>query len=243
MTRSAATDPPQPDGPLYAVGDLHGRADLLERMIDRIAADAAERGVAGTAVTVFLGDHVDRGADPRAVLARLDAHRRAAPDRTICLMGNHEKMLLDALDGDPVRGARWLRHGGLETWDSFDLGPPPDDWEEAAPRLRAALGPAILAWLRDLPLMHCSGDVICVHAALDPAAPPEAQVPRVMLWGHPRFLAKPRRDGLWVVHGHTPVHDPEVAGRRIAVDTGAWYSDRLTAAALTPGEPVRFLQA
>ncbi|PWJ12880.1 metallophosphoesterase family protein [Jannaschia seohaensis] len=226
-------DHPAPERPVYAVGDLHGRADLLAEMLALIEADAAG---GPEAVTVFLGDYVDRGPDARATL---DALRALDPARTVCLMGNHERMLLDALDRPGERGDRWLTHGGMETLASYGLGALFDP-EEIAMRLRAALPPGTEAWLRGLPATWRSGDVVCVHAALDPVLALDAQDPRVLLWGRPPRRA--RRDGLWVVHGHTVVDAPELAGRRVAVDTGAWASGRLTAAAIFPGAPIRFLQ-
>lgn len=111
----------------------------------------------------------------------------------------------------------------------------------AADRLRAAMVPGLHDWLRDLPLWHRSGDVACVHAAMDPSQPPEAQEARVMLWGFDAFHRHARRDGLWVVHGHNVVDEPSVHARKIATDTGAYFSNRLTAAAILPDEPVRFL--
>lgn len=229
-------DHPAPESPFYAVGDVHGRADLLAEMLGLIDTDAAAQGMPDAPI-VFLGDYVDRGPEAGATLATL---RALDPARVACLMGNHERMLLDALDRPVERGDRWLTHGGMETLASYGLAHL-FDAQEIATRLRAALPQGMEAWLRALPATWRSGDVICVHAALDPAVSPAAQDPRVLLWGRPPRRA--RSDGLWVVHGHTVVETPEITGRRVAVDTGAWVSGRLTAAAITPGAPIRFLSA
>jgi serine/threonine protein phosphatase 1 len=232
---------PRPEAPIYAVGDVHGRPDLLLHLLDRIEADARVRCAESVARLVMLGDYVDRGDDPRGALSILTGPEGRRLAETVCLMGNHERMMLDALDAPAEAGRRWLRHGGDRTLLSFGVAE--DDPEAALPALRNALPAGMEEWLRSLPLTFRSGDVVCVHAALDPDAPPEAQDPQVMLFGHPRFARRARGDGLWVVHGHTVVFEAVAEGGRVACDTGAYYSDRLSAAALYPGEPARFLTA
>ncbi|WP_371158457.1 metallophosphoesterase family protein [Jannaschia sp. 2305UL9-9] len=246
---------PRPASPLYVIGDIHGRIDLLDEMLGQIDADMTrhplppdERGQ-----LVFLGDYIDRTADGGAVIDLLQDLQQAAPDDAICLMGNHERMLLDVLDAPQEHAFRWLRHGGEETLaglgltdpDAGSIGAetPPEAAARLAERLRDALSETTQGWLRDLPLWHRNGDVICVHAAMDPDASPEEQEAKTMLWdGCRRFHTQARRDGLWVVHGHSIVPDPIIHKRRIAIDTGAYYSDRLTAAVLYPDQPIRFLQ-
>lgn len=240
-------DPPAPARPVALVGDIHGRADLLDRLLARL--DPWVEMQAGPTDLVFLGDYVDRGPDSAAVLRRLSALSAAAPERVTCLAGNHEAMLLDALSGPPHALALWLRNGGTETLESFGLALPgreePEDpggglaaFQAAA---RAAIGPELLGWIEALPRLWRSGDVIAVHAALDPALPPESQPEEVLLWGRPSEYGRPRGDGLWVVHGHTVTRPAEIVGRRIAIDTGAWFSETLTAVLLCPGQPPRFL--
>ena len=246
---------PDPDRPLYLIGDVHGRADLLQRLFDLIDADQAATGIEQP-LAVFLGDYVDRGADSRRVLQSLFAMERSlatdpeAEGEMLCLMGNHERMLLDFLETPVEAGPRWLRNGGLQTLESFGLdgvteAADPEILEAARDALAEALGEGdpdgLAAWLRDLPLIAQSGNVALVHAACDPDLPIDAQPPSALLWGHPEFLIRPRSDGLWVAHGHTVVTRPAAAEGRIALDTGAYFSDRLTAAILVPGEPVRFL--
>lgn len=236
---------PRPEGPLYAIGDLHGCAALMERVIEAIDRDMADQGYEAAQV-VFLGDYVDRGEESRAVLEGLFGFARALPDHVTCLMGNHEKMMLDFLDRPEERGRRWLRYGGLQTLASFGVGgvterSGPDALADCAARLREAMHEGLEDWLRALPLQWRSGDVVCVHAAMDPVVPPEMQQARDLLWGMPAFYQYERPDGIWTVHGHNVVDRANVHQRRIACDTGAYHSGRLSAAAIYPEEAVRFL--
>ena len=246
---------PLPDRPLYVIGDIHGRADLLQELFDLIDADQQDSGLEQP-LAVFVGDYIDRGPDSRRVLQTLQAMQRNLADdaqaegEMLCLMGNHERMMLDFLDAPQEIGPRWLRNGGVATLDSFGIDgvpedPPPEVLDAARDALAEALGDGtdagLAAWIRAMPLIAQSGDVAIAHAACDPDRPIDAQLPATLLWGHPEFLSRSRRDGIWVAHGHTVVSTPTVAQRRIATDTGAYFSDRLTAAILAPGAPVRFL--
>ena len=234
-----------PDRPLYAVGDIHGNAQLVEPLLEQIDADAAARGYDAPQL-VFLGDYVDRGDSSDLVLEHLRILTQSAPNSVICLMGNHEKMLLEFVDDPAGRGARWLANGGLQTLASYGVGglstnATLEDMADASDALLAALPEGMLDWLRALPQWHQSGNVVCVHGAMNPARPPEEQDERAMLWGHRDFTRIARTDGLWVVHGHTIVKEPLIEGGRVAVDTGAYHSGRLTAAAIWGGD-CRFLQ-
>lgn len=237
--------PPAPDRPVYVVGDIHGRVDLLDRLLERIRADQGAHGLED-AQLVFVGDYVDRGERSRDVLERLRLLSAAGPaGKAVCLLGNHEKMLLDFIDDPAARAGRWLRYGGLQTLASFAVGGAseamtPEAAEAAAARLRVALGPEMEAWLRSLPLALPNGNLTFVHAGADPGLPLTEQPARTLLWGHEDFVRLPRRDGQWVVHGHTVVDAPVCTAGRVNVDTGAWFSGRLTAARILPGE-VRFL--
>lgn len=236
---------PAPARPLYVVGDVHGRLETLEDLLRLIDADVPARG-ARNPVLVFVGDLVDRGEDSAPVLARVQTMCANLPDNIVCLMGNHERMMLDFLDDPGGRGARWLRNGGLQTLASFGVRGATQDAPEAemhrlARDLRAAMPAGQEAWLRARPLMWQSGNILCVHAAADPALPPAAQVEKTLLWGSRRFLDQPRQDGICVVHGHTVVDTPQRHATRIAVDTGAYYTGRLTAVALMTGQEPAFL--
>lgn len=239
--------PPRPERPLYVVGDIHGEAALLEQLLAVIDQDADAIGL-GDAVLVFLGDYVDRGERSREVLERLHALSSALPAHVLCLMGNHERMMLDFLERPAEAGQRWLRNGGLQTLASFGVGgvhiaSEGDDLERAATGLRDSLAPDLEAWLRDLPLICQSGNICLCHAGADPKLPLASQPEQVLLWGPPRGAdGVARRDGVWVVHGHHVVPEPVAAGGRIALDTGACFSGRLHAAHLNDGA-VRFLSA
>lgn len=235
---------PAPGRPLYAIGDIHGRADLVEPLLEKIDADLDAHGAADP-VLVFLGDYVDRGDASAEVLTHVRDLSRSMPDNVVCLMGNHERMLLDFIDDPAHAGPFWLRHGGLQTLASFGIGDIPADAEAEhlvaiSARLRDSMAAGLETWLRDLPLIWTRGNVSCVHAAMDPHRPPDRQSPRVLQWGHPEFLTLPRDDRHWVIHGHTIVEAPRAEQGRISVDTGAWYTGRLSAAAVT-GDGVRFL--
>lgn len=238
--RPVGATPIAPDRPVAAIGDLHGRYDLLTALEQRLR-DEADAGAAW----VFLGDYVDRGPDSAGVLDWLRGRQQAAPDQVICLKGNHEKMMLDFIDDPAGKGARWLVNGGMETLASYGIDGQParhgaEEALEAADALEAALPEGMQDWLRALPLHWASGNIHCVHAGMDPARAPEAQEPRSLLWGHPAFLRQPRADGLTVVHGHTIVDAPWLGDGRICVDTGAYRSGRLTAALLA-GDAARFI--
>lgn len=218
--------PPAPDRAVWAIGDVHGRADLLDRLLRLIRPGPDD-------VVVTLGDYVDRGPESRGVIEQLAGRRD-----TVSLCGNHEAMLIDFLDAPETCGPLWLRNGGDATLESFGVAE--DALPAMAEALRAALGPAE-AWLRGLPRLWRSGTLVAVHAGLDPERPPERQDPTALVWGHPAFGRVARRDGLWVVHGHRIVRDPAVLPGRIAIDTGAFATGRLTAARIAAGEPVRFV--
>lgn len=234
------TPPPVPLAPgraLRVVGDIHGSLSALDALLPRMEDW-------GPGVTILLGDLVDRGEDSAGVIARA----RALPGEVVCLMGNHERMMLDFLDNPARAGRRWMRAGGVQTLASYDVAPPADGAPEAelvaaAAALRAAMPAGEEDWLRRRPRSWQSGNLLCVHAAADPDTPPDLQQDDALLWGHPGFLTGHRRDGICVIHGHTPVDTPERHPTRIAVDTGAWYSGRLTAACVTADGQLTFVGA
>lgn len=222
----AFTAPLAPDSPFVAVGDIHGRADLLDQLLEKLST------VAPDMPCVFVGDYVDRGPDSATVLRRLHALEMDGGGNVICLLGNHEAMLLDAIDSPTESAKLWLGNGGDKTLQS--LGIPDDITPEDLPAaLKDALGADVLSWLRNRPLLWQNGNVIVCHAGGDPERPLEARRGHALLWGHPRLHTSPRQDGLWVVHGHFIQATPHVQMGRIAIDTGAYKTDRLTAARIT----------
>ncbi|WP_210530260.1 metallophosphoesterase [Rubellimicrobium arenae] len=221
--------PLAPDEPLAVIGDVHGRDDLLGRLLDRLAATEPGRRI------ILVGDYIDRGEQSAAVLARLAAR----PD-LVCLKGNHEAMCLGFLADPERQGPRWLVNGGLQTLASYGVGGVTpsargEALEAARDRLAAAMGEELTDWLRLRPLVWRSGNVAVVHAAADPTLPLEQQSERTLIWGHPRFAEGVRADGIWIAHGHTITPEPLAESGRIAVDTGAYATGRLTAALVDPG--------
>lgn len=226
-----------PEQPFVAIGDIHGRDDLLSALLDQLRDQAPELPL------VFVGDYVDRGPDSAAVLRRIMGLCQSAPQKVIALKGNHEVMLLDFIDTPEVAGPLWLRNGGAKTLESFGI-PDPADNADALRGARDALveqaGPGCIDWLRARPLIWQSGNVVVSHAGGDPARPIDPRRGHGLLWGHRAFLRKPRRDGLWMVHGHFIVPEPHMRAGRIAIDTGAYSTGRLSAAIVGP-EGARFL--
>lgn len=231
----------RPDRALFAIGDTHGCVAQLTQMFARL--DEVARG---DEICVFLGDYVDRGPQSREVLLLLYKLSQSTPERVICLMGNHERMLLDFIDDPAGVGAGWLHNGGVETLSSFGIEVPKDAIQsgatvDLAQRLEKALPKGLQEWLRTLPRQWSTGNIHCVHAAMSPKRPPDDQRGTVLLWGHPDFLTTPRSDDNIVVHGHTVVRQAGMSGNRIAVDTGAHLTGRLTAAHITLGQ-CRFIE-
>lgn len=233
--------PMAPEEPLCIIGDIHGCADLLESLSLKIAAEVD----ADTRI-ICVGDYVDRGDASAAVLRMLMEEATQPASRLTCLAGNHEDMLVGFLDDPQQAGPRWLRYGGLQTLASFGLRGVSEtmggaDLDRARDDLRAAMGAELEAWLRGLPLHVQSGNVAIVHAAADPDLPILQQDRKVLLWGHAGFSRRPRADGIWVVHGHTVVPEIRQQGGRLAVDTGAYATGRLSAAILGPEGTVRLV--
>jgi serine/threonine protein phosphatase 1 len=214
---------------IFAVGDIHGRLDLLEAMHRRIAGDLASSPPEDWRI-VHLGDYGDRGPHTSGVIAHLTARKQRDP-RVITLRGNHDQSFLDFLGvGDRVR--LFERYGGFETAASYgvtaDFSSP-----EAASATREALVAAMpadhLRFLADLPLFSELGDFFFCHAGIRPGVPLSEQDPHDLLWIRETFLNDPRLHPKIIVHGHTPVAEPELMANRVDVDTGAYYSGLLTA--------------
>jgi serine/threonine protein phosphatase 1 len=224
----------QPDAPFFAIGDLHGRLDLLEKLVSKLDLSEGKK-------VVFLGDYIDRGDQSAQTLDYLFQISRDFGDQVICLMGNHEKMMFDFIDDPIERGSIWLRNGGLATLASYGIKgvlakAKQDEALEVSATFEAALPEGLLKWMRKLPLSWNSGNIWCVHAAMDPSRAPQAQDINTLLWGHRAFLETPRDDGICVVHGHTIVDAPFNMNSRISIDTGAYKSGQLTAAYIAERE-------
>lgn len=213
-----------PSAPFVVIGDIHGRNDLLQRVL---------AGLDDAHTVVCVGDYVDRGDESAAVLRSLAAR----PDIT-CLLGNHEAMMLDFIDAPEQTGNRWMRYGGLQTVASFGISgvhenADAEKMKATRDALVAAMGDDLIGWLRTLPTHFISGNVAVVHAGADPYAPINDQARRNLIWGHPDFGTVARPDKMWVIHGHTIVDTPMVTNGCIAIDTGAYATGRLTAVVVT----------
>jgi serine/threonine protein phosphatase 1 len=226
---------------IYAIGDVHGRDDLLERLHGIIRADAGRRYPDRACRIVYLGDYVDRGPASAGVIERLMAGLPGF--ESICLKGNHEQMMLSFLETGELHDARqWLVNGGRETLESYGMGAAADPYDVRA--VREAVGERHLHWLNNLALTHREPGYLFVHAGILPGRPLDRQEEKDLLWIRHAFLESTADHGVRVVHGHTPVDAPEVRPNRINLDTGAYYSGHLTCAVLdgTEGEGApRFL--
>jgi serine/threonine protein phosphatase 1 len=237
---------------LYAIGDIHGRLDLLERLMSLIEDDNSSRDAARTTL-IFLGDYVDRGPDSKGVVEWLINVRRQrnllARDRFspppppfsfLFLKGNHEHLLLTFLT-DPAIGRFWLRHGGVETLLSYGVdndvieraafqGEP---WlTQASEAFQALLPNDHLRFYRGLELCYRSGDYLFVHAGVNPKVPLNNQSEKDLLWIRDGFVNWPDDFAAVIVHGHTPGFTPVDLPTRIGIDTYAVDSGRLTALGL-----------
>ena len=233
ITSSQGGDPLDPGQRIYAIGDIHGRADLLANLLDLIDQDA--EAYTGSKSIIFLGDYIDRGFQSRQVIDIILSSRMESYN-VHCLKGNHEEAMLQFL-ADPEFGPRWAAYGGRETLVSYGVRPPrnqtrTDDWQEVHAALVAAL-PAehenfLLQLLPSLKIGHYG----FVHAGLRPGVSFENQQERDLFWIRDEFLNDQKPLDVIAVHGHTPVDKPFWDHRRINVDTGAYISGRLTAVRL-----------
>lgn len=230
---------PQPRVPddqvIYAVGDIHGRLDLLEKLIEALKIDLGEMSKPG--VFIPLGDYVDRGPNSAGVLRTLIDLKRETWIRSFPLRGNHEQMTLDFLN-DPERNKGWLSLGGAATLASYnvlrDRTQRVDDWAAIRDAMARAIPQEHLEFLQSLPYCAIAGDYFFVHAGVRPGRGLDEQTPEDMLWIREKFLRE-KRLGLdkVIVHGHSTSMKPFVSDSRIGVDTGAYATGVLTCLRLT----------
>ncbi len=241
--------PRVPDGKrVYAIGDVHGRRDLLEELVDRLQAHAAQADAAQN-VLILLGDYVDRGKDSKGVID--DLLDLDLPGwQTVFLRGNHDQAILDFLNDAQLYRA-WRSYGAAETLLSYGVTPPRFENDAVIAKARdefaQKLPPRHLEFISNLKYLHIEGDYLFVHAGVRPGIPFEQQAVEDMLGIRDDFLQSQRSFGKVVVHGHTPSENPVRRANRIGIDTGAYATGRLTAAILegdnctfaATGEPVR----
>jgi len=218
---------------VYAIGDVHGRFDLLVRLIERIKSDGRDRGPADIQV-VMLGDLVDRGPESAHVLEYLRAQQGGFATFH-CIAGNHEEAMLASIGDDALpEETGWLTYGGRETMLSYGA----EDslfsakGAELAARMRKHIPETHIAFLNSLPDRVMIGDYLFVHAGIRPGVPIDQQTSADLRWIRDPFLTGDRDHGMMVVHGHTIRQGPEIRHNRIGIDTGAYNSGILTALAL-----------
>lgn len=219
-------------GRLYAVGDIHGRNDLLLKIINLIAQDIGTCGKAEHARVVFLGDYIDRGDESRAVIHTLRHCQQETGLKCCFLLGNHEEAMLDFLT-DPIKGRAWLDYGAAQTLASYGVRPPVRDLDETGlidlrDRLQLAMG-SDLEFFKSLQPYFISGSVICTHAGLAPDDIGKWKNTQAMVWGHGDSLCDTPAPGYLLVHGHYDAATPVLCPGRVCVDTGAYYSGKLSA--------------
>ena len=221
---------------VYAIGDVHGEALLLSRLLARIEADNAARGPSDTAI-VLVGDVIDRGpfgAELATALSRL------TDPRFTVLKGNHEAAMVAAWDGDEEAAIHWLRYGGDATLAGFLGAPAPSIDDEPAhiwSTIRRAVPLGVINWMRELPLTLTLGDYLFVHAGIRPGIAIDRQHPADLLRIREPFLSSPRAHGRIVVHGHSKTGgEIDRRDNRIGIDTGAYDTGILTALGLERDE-------
>lgn len=227
----------------FAIGDVHGRADLLDRIVKRVWEAAWSSNVPG-AVAIFLGDYVDRGPDSARVIDYLITQ---LPLGLEChfLKGNHEVAMLQFIEA-PLPNRGWLAHGGLETLASYGVTPLPSIGSsdqailEAHAQLMSKMPASHARFLQNLERYVVFGDYAFVHAGVDAGVALEQQTDTDLFWARDRFLRDRRGFSHVVVHGHTPVNEPYLDHRRICIDTGAYATGRIAAACFL-GETVSFI--
>lgn len=239
--RSPAT---VPDGTrVYAIGDIHGRADLLDRLHEKVSEDARASD-AQRHVIVYLGDYVDRGLDSKGVIDRLLGDPLPGFER-VFLKGNHEDAFLKFFV-EPEFGRDWKYYGGLETLmsygvDALPLKDEPEAFVAARDELAKNFPSAHLDFLGSLNLWHEEGDYYFAHAGVRPGRSLAEQTNEDLMWIRDEFLTSDVDFGKIIVHGHTPHEAPVERANRIGIDTGGYITGVLTCVVLD-GSERRFIQ-
>jgi serine/threonine protein phosphatase 1 len=224
-----------PDGQrVYAIGDVHGRLDLLDQLLDQIVADDRARPAADTHI-VFLGDLMDRGPDSAGVIDRAIELSQTLGDKVHFLMGNHEEVYLSAASGDEKLVRFFCKIGGRETILSYDITPQEYralNMEELAARMTDLLPRRHIEFVSSFKDRIVMGDYAFVHAGVRPGTPIDEQKPKDLRWIREDFLVDDSPHDKLIVHGHTITEDVEECPNRIGIDTGAYMSGVLTALCL-----------
>ncbi len=244
------SDPPAPrhwsvpaGARVYAIGDIHGRLDLLEAVLAKIEEDERARGPATTHM-VYLGDLMDRGPDSRGVIERLMAVEAAAPE-TVFLCGNHEELMIGVWEGNRALTPTFHRAGGRETLMSYGISADEyDGWDfdQVTDATQRAVPQAHIAFLKRFKDWHVIGDYAFVHAGIRPGVHLEDQDAVDLRWIRGEFTKSTQDHGVMVIHGHTIRDDVDEQPNRIGIDTGAYATGKLTAIGLE-GNDRWFLQS
>jgi serine/threonine protein phosphatase 1 len=221
--------PGLPDGiRIYAISDIHGCADLLQNMFTVIDKDLATIG-SRRAIHVFLGDYIDRGPESCQTIDLLI--ERSRKHESVFLKGNHEAFLFDALK-TPSQLQDWKQFGGLQTLTSYglrpSLNPAPGEQSELIKQLGQAISPHQRRFFNNLRLRFVCGDFFFVHAGVRPGVALADQQEQDLLWIRDEFLTSEEHFAKYIVHGHTPVRQPDIRSNRINIDTGAYATGNLT---------------
>lgn len=233
---AAPANPRVPDGVItWAIGDIHGRLDLLKPLVETIMAEAAASG-ADRKVVIFLGDYIDRGPDSRGVIRYLAALPKDAGIEWRFLKGNHEEAMLNFL-ADPATGPTWCEYGGDAALASYGLRLPqmkhkPEAWAHLAADLDHKITSTERIFLEGLELSLSVGDYFFAHAGARPGVALDQQSSRDLMWIRNSFLDSDVAFEKVVVHGHTPTREVHIDSRRIGVDTKAYESGILSAVGL-----------
>lgn len=217
----------------YAIGDIHGRLDLLDQLLDKIHEDMRRRPTR-KALLVFVGDLIDRGPDSAQVVERLRTYAHPGV-RAVFLLGNHEEVLLRILAGEPDLVTKWCSFGGAECLHSYGVDSSKiaglDD-SEALAIVKSAIPKAHVEFLQGFDDSCRFGDYLFVHAGIRPGVELDQQRQSDLRWIREPFLFDETDHGFVVVHGHTIRPEVEVCPNRIGIDTGAYRSGVLTALAI-----------
>lgn len=213
---------------VYAIADVHGRADLLNQAFERIDADLAAHPTS-EAIEVFLGDYVDRGPSSREVIDLLI--KRGSDHVAIFLAGNHETFLSEFLR-NPAVFDNWKQYGGLATLSSYGVraptNPVPSEQLDLSLALNSRIPSSHRTFLDNLKPFFICGDFFLVHAGVRPRVPLMEQNVNDLLSIREDFLSYKGEYGKIIIHGHTPVREPDVRSNRINIDTGAYFTGKLT---------------
>ena len=223
---------------VYAIGDIHGRNDLLQQLLAQIDADELARGPSDTHI-IFLGDLMDRGPDSAGVIECAMALRDSGR-KVRFLMGNHEEVFVRACRKRDAKITRFfLRIGGEATVLSYPITRAEYitlDMEQLSERLSNLVPQTHLDFIESFEDQIVIGDYAFVHAGIRPGVPLSEQKPSDLRWIREEFVDQRGDLEKVVVYGHTIYDDIEERGSRIGIDTGAYASDKLTALALQGGE-------